>query len=50
MAALYAAPEPLCSIPDKGMFLAPRRANETPVQIVMSSPVPLLGLPEVLTI
>jgi hypothetical protein len=43
---LYSGEEPVCSIPDKGMFLAPRRKTEIPLIVDSVSSVSLLGLPK----
>lgn len=43
-------PTPLCDIPDKGMMLAPRRADEKPLVMKNLSKVKLHGLPAYLEI
>jgi hypothetical protein len=50
MGCLYAAPPPLCDIPDRNMFLAPRLSSEEPITILNSCASKLLGLPERLPI
>lgn len=46
MNCLYQQPAPLCDIPDKGMFLAPRRQNEQPFIVKNITDVHLHGLPQ----
>ena len=46
MNALYAAPEPFCDLPDKGMFLVPRREDEPPIVIANRSDQYFCNLPE----
>ena len=43
--ALYAAPDPAGSFQEKGIRYRPRTAVEAPLECLISSPVPLLGLP-----
>ena len=50
MGCLYAAPPPLCDIPDRNMFLARRLSSEEPITILNSCASKLLGLPERLPI
>ena len=45
MGAIYGSPPPLCDIPDKGMFLAPRWDSEQPIVVSNSCLVKLHGLP-----
>ncbi|MBL0171905.1 MAG: hypothetical protein IPP90_14515 [Gemmatimonadaceae bacterium] len=45
MQFLYAQPNPLCDIPDRGMMLAPRHAIEEPIEVVLSCQHRLYGLP-----
>jgi hypothetical protein len=42
---LYQQPAPLCDIPDKGMFLSPRRYKEQPFIVKNITDVYLYGLP-----
>lgn len=44
MGGLYAAPPPFCDIPDKGMFLAPRRSGEEPITVLNGCASKLHGL------
>lgn len=46
MEGLYQQPEPLRDLPDRGMFLAPRRASELPVHVRSACDSVLHGLPE----
>jgi len=46
MHALYAAPKPYCDLPDKGMFLVPRREDEPPIAITNRSNHYFCNLPE----
>lgn len=46
MNCLYQQPPPLCDIPDKGMFLSPRRQNERPFIVKNITDVYLHGLPQ----
>jgi hypothetical protein len=50
MDALYAGGGPVSSVPDRGMKLASRWANETPICIRNVSPAQLHGLPSVLSV
>jgi hypothetical protein len=46
MKILYSEKEPLCTLPDKGMALAPRWEKEESFTVHNLSPVLLYGLPE----
>ena len=50
MLSLYEQPPPICDIPDRGMYLAPRWDSESPIHIKSSSHFVLLGLPHSLKI
>jgi hypothetical protein len=50
MEGLYAAQPPLCDVPDKGMFLAPRLSREEPITVLNACASKLYGLPERLPI
>jgi hypothetical protein len=50
MNCLYAAPSPLCDLPDKGMRLTPRRLDEEPIAMRNVCASKLHGLPELLSI
>jgi hypothetical protein len=45
MDCLYSAPTPMCSIPDRGMALAVRHADEPPFTVLNTRPPMLFGLP-----
>jgi hypothetical protein len=45
MDQLYKQPPPLCDIPDRGMYLAPRRMSETPIIVTNECQAVLHGLP-----
>jgi len=47
MSALYSAGPPIDQIPDRGMRLCPRRANEMPVLVANRAAVTLHGIPQV---
>jgi hypothetical protein len=47
---LYAAPPPLCDLPDRGMMLSPRRESEEPIIVWNVCGSKLYGLPEYLPI
>jgi hypothetical protein len=47
---LYAAPAPLCDVPDKGMMLAPKLDSEEPISVWNACGSKLHGLPERLSI
>jgi hypothetical protein len=47
---LYQQPSPFCDIPDKGVFLSPRRESESPIVIKNNCTVVLHGLPSRLEI
>lgn len=46
MALLYRQPAPLCKLPDRGMMLAPRRANESSMTVYSRCAVTLHGIPD----
>lgn len=46
MNILYCQPPPICDIPDKGMWLAPRWQDENPMLVVNNCKVPLHGVPQ----
>jgi hypothetical protein len=50
MAALYDAPEPYCGLPDRGMFLVPRREQELAIAITDTSNHRFINLPETIFI
>lgn len=50
MLTLYEQPSPICDIPDRGMYLAPRWESESPIHIKNNSCFVLLGLPHSLEI
>jgi hypothetical protein len=50
MNCLYAAPSPMCDLPDRGMRLTPRRLNEEPIAIRNVCGNKFYGLPECLPI
>jgi len=50
MNCLYAAPSPMCDLPDKGMHLSPRRPDEEPITVWNACGSKLHGLPEHLSI
>jgi hypothetical protein len=41
---LYAAPAPICDVPDKGMMLAPKRNSEEPIAVLNACGSELHGL------
>jgi hypothetical protein len=45
MNILYHCPPPFCDIPDRGMMLAPRKADETPIMVKQNCELVLHGLP-----
>jgi hypothetical protein len=45
MGNLYQQPSPICDIPDKGMYLAPRRKSENPIIVRNNCEALLHGLP-----
>lgn len=47
---LYQQPPPICDIPDRGMYLAPRRSSEPPIRARNVCGVALHGLPAFLEI
>ena len=50
MGHLYQQPSPICDIPDKGMYLAPRRKSENPIIVRNNCEALLHGLPAFLKI
>ncbi len=50
MGYIYQSAQPLCDIPDEGMFLAPRWKTESPIQVKNNCIVCLHGLPNILEI
>jgi hypothetical protein len=46
MNCLYAAPAPICDVPDKGMMLAPKRDSEVPISVLNACGSKLHGLLE----
>ena len=50
MESLYKQPMPLCDIPDRGMFLAPRWKSEIPIVVKNKCQFILYGLPDCLEI
>jgi hypothetical protein len=50
MNQLYRQPPPFCDIPDKGMYLAPRRPSEDPIRAENICKVLIHGLPDFLEV
>ena len=50
MNCLYAAPPPLCEVPDRGMMLSPRRPGEAPITVANRCDSQLHGLSDHLPI
>jgi hypothetical protein len=50
MGNLYQQASPICDIPDKGMYLAPRRKSENPIIVRNNCEALLHGLPAFLKI
>ena len=47
---LYDGPKPLCDLPDRGMYLAPRREDEEPITVTNVCNSRIYGLPETMSV